>query len=196
MANANRLSVVLPVRDGEDRIESRVAGVLDLLEELVSDPEDAEVVIVDDGSRDLTAAVLDDLAVDHPQIRVVRHSRPRGMEAAGQTGLERATGDLVFIQESDADIRIDDMRRLYRMSHDKTVVAARAHSRPRSVSAELMRRLKAWGAPADAASAEASSAESQSLQMIRRPQLQKLVKPNAKPYKLESETLHSVEPSS
>ena len=112
----NRMSVVLPVRDGEQQIETRVVRVLEALADMTR--EASEVVVVDDGSKDATPEVLDELQARYPQVRVVRHGRPRGLEAAGQSGLERATGDLVFIQETDSLVRVEDMRRLLRMSDD------------------------------------------------------------------------------
>ncbi|MEM9644261.1 MAG: glycosyltransferase family 2 protein [Planctomycetota bacterium] len=188
------MSVVLPVRDGQDRIAQRVDCVLDLLDELISDPEGAEVVVVDDGSRDATPQILDDLKIDNARLRIVRHSRPRGMEAAGQTGLERATGDLVFIQESDADIRADDMRRLHEMSRDESVVAARAESKATSLSSELIRRLKSWGATTDRQLQGQQGTESKtSLQMIRRPHLQRLASPEGAKMDLHGETIRTSE---
>ena len=99
-SQTSKMSVVLPVRDGEHRIASRVERVLEVLSDMTRDA--SEVVVVDDGSKDTTPEVLEELKSRYPQVRVVRHSRPRGLEAAGQTGLERATGDLVFIQETDS----------------------------------------------------------------------------------------------
>ena len=113
-----RMTVVLPVRDGEQRIVRRVEEVLESLAGMTRDT--SEVIVVDDGSTDATAEVLDELKARYPQVRVVRHSRPRGLEAAGQAGLERATGELVFIQETDSDFRIEDMRRLIRKSSIRT----------------------------------------------------------------------------
>lgn len=188
----DRMSVVLPVRDGKDRIADRVISVLNLLDDLTSDPEASEVIVVDDGSRDETLEILDDLRMDHPRLRLVRHTRPRGMEAAGQTGLERATGDLVFIQEHDSDVREDDMRRLYQMSRDETVLAARAQSTPTSLSSELIRRLKAWGTAADKQLRGDQPQDDQtSLQMIRRPHLQKLASSDGNTMDLHSETIHT-----
>src|SRR6056297_852669 len=111
MPIANRMSVVLPVRNGQDRIAARIQTVLDLLAALTDQSDAAEIVVVDDGSYDATVAVVQQLENDHRQIRLVRHDRPRGLEAAGQTGLERSTGDLIFIQEHDVDIRVEDMRK-------------------------------------------------------------------------------------
>ncbi len=189
MTKAAKMSVVLPVRNGEHLIIDRVEQVLDALADMTRDV--AEVVVVDDGSQDSTPEVLDELVQRYPQVRVVRHSRPRGMEAAGQTGLERATGELVFIQESDTSVRVEDMRRLYRMSEDKSVVAARAESTPRPLSAALLRRLRAWGTNADQQIETDEIVTKSSLQMIRRPHLQRLAGPGGKNYRLQGETMHS-----
>ncbi len=189
MKQATKMSVVLPVRDDEHHISDRVEQVLDALVDMTRDA--SEVIIVDDGSRDATAEVLDELQCRYPQIRVVRHSRPRGMEAAGQTGLERAAGDLVFIQESNTSVRVEDMRRLYRMSDDKSVVAARAESTPRPLSGALLRRLRAWGTNADQQIEPPAAADKSSMQMIRRPHLQRLAGPKGGSYKLQAETFYS-----
>ena len=186
-----RISVVLPVRDGEHHIESRVIQVLEAMSDLTRGA--TEVMVVDDGSKDSTPEVLSELKARYPQVRIVRHSRPRGLEAAGQTGLERSTGELVFIQETDATVRIEDMRRLLRMSEDKSVVAARAESTPRPLSGALMRRLRAFGthAAAPIESTAESTAKKTSLQMIRRPHLQKLASQRGNRYQLNGETVHS-----
>lgn len=188
MASNPRMSIVLPVRDGEHTITDRVEHVLEALTDLSR--EISEVVVVDDGSKDSTPEVLDELRSRYPQVRVARHARPRGLEAAGQTGLERANGELVFIQETDAELRIEDMRRLLKMSEDDSVVAARAESTPKPLSPALLRRLRAWGTRQ---SVEASTAATQksSLQMIRRPHLQRLSSPQGQRYRLQGETLHS-----
>lgn len=183
-----KLSVVLPVRDGESRITRRVETVLEALADLSR--EISEVIVVDDGSKDATPEVLDELKTRYRQLRIIRHSRPRGFEASGQSGLERAIGDLVFIQETDTDPRIEDIRRLLRMSEDKSVVAARAESTPRPLSGALLRRLKAWGSKVGDSLPVDSLAKS-SLQMIRRPHLQTLASSQGSRYQLQGETMHS-----
>lgn len=187
-SSSPRMSVVLPVRDGERTIVDRVEHVLEALTDMSR--EISEVVVVDDGSKDSTPEVLDELRSRYPQVRVVRHTRPRGLEAAGQTGLERATGDLVFIQETEAELRIEDMRRLLRMSEDDSVVAARAESTPNPLSPALLRRLRAWGTKQKVDETNASIQKT-SLQMIRRPHLQRLTSPQGRRYHLQGETLHS-----
>lgn len=70
-----KISIVMPVRDGQDRITRRVSDVITGLQKLGID--DWELVIVDDGSSDGTAAVLDVITSSCDRIRIARHSRPR-----------------------------------------------------------------------------------------------------------------------
>lgn len=182
-----KLSVVLPVRDREKEIVTRVERLLDGLVDLTS--EVAEVLVVDDGSRDTTPEVLQELCAKYPQVRVVRHSRPRGIEAAGQTGLERSTGELVFIQESDSELRLDDLQRLLLMSQDESVVAARAESSEEPIAPSLLRRLRQWGTDSDdQVQVRSDRGEKRSVQMIRRPHLQRLTAPQSGNYVLEGQT--------
>lgn len=183
-----KVSVVLPVRNAEHRIATEVQRVLEALTDLSR--QRCELIIVDDGSNDSTPEVLDELTARFPQVRVSRHSKPRGIEAAGQTGLEKATGEIVFIQEDNRPVRLEDMRRLFRMSEDESIVAARAESTPRPLSPAILRRLRAWGtSAAEALSTRPANLEPTGLQMIRRPHLQQLSTPLAAPVTLRSEVL-------
>jgi polyisoprenyl-phosphate glycosyltransferase len=60
-----------------------------------------EVVLVDDGSSDGTAKILDDLAASDPRIRVVRLSRNFGHQTAITAGLDHASGDAVVMIDAD-----------------------------------------------------------------------------------------------
>ena len=187
-----KLSVVLPVRDRENEIALRVEQVLEGLVDLTQAL--SEVVVVDDGSQDSTLEVLEELRAKYPQVRIARHQRPRGIEAAGQTGLERATGELVFIQESDSAMRLDDLRRLLLMSEDESVVAARAESSEEPIAPSLLRRLRQWGTDADEQLQVRTDPETKqkvpvsSVQMIRRPHLQRLAGPKGGRYALQGQT--------
>lgn len=192
MSSPGKLSVVLPVRDDAARIALRVQHVWDALRGLTAQP--IEIIVVDDASSDTTLEVLEELCDHCPPLRVARHDRPRGMEAAGQTGLERATGELVFVQETNTDLRVPDLRRLLEMSDDASVVAARAESTSRQVSAALLRRLRAWGTDIDRqlqVSCKHTEAPKSSLQMIRRPHWQRLAGPGGNRYQLQSEMFRS-----
>jgi len=184
-----KISIVMPVRNGQDRIVQRVSEVIHALNDF--EIEHWELVIVDDGSCDGTAEVVQTMSLNCERIRMVRHGRPRGMEAAGQTGLERSTGALVFIQESDANLRIEDFRMLLSMSKDESILAARTESCPRVITGALIRRLRALGTDADQQFELTNRIEKTSLQMIRRPHLQRLVGPQGHRYRLIGETRRS-----
>ena len=127
------------------------------------------------------------MAAERPEIRVLGHGRPRGFEAAGQTGLERASGELVFIQESDGELIREDLQRLIGMAEDDSVVAARTESRHEPVASPLLRRLRAWGTDADYL-VDPHDGPTSPLQMVRRPKLQQLAGPKGNAYRLESRT--------
>jgi len=187
MKSQPKISVVLPIRDAEARIDYEVCRILDALVDLSQ--HRCELIVVDDGSRDATPEILDDLVMRFPQIRIARHGKPRGIEAAGQTGLEKATGEIVFIQEGNRPVRVEDMRRLFKMAEDESIVAARAESTPRPIGGALLRRLRAWGAAAaESLEVQQQSNDPTSLQMIRRPHLQALSHPLAPNLSLQSES--------
>lgn len=175
MTNA-KVSVVLPIRNAQHRLIGEIERVLEALADLTSGR--SEVIVVDDGSSDSTPELLDELSARFPQVRVTRNSKPRGIETAGQTGLEKATGEIVFIQEDNRPVRLEDLRRLFRMAEDETIVAARAESTPRPLSSAILRRMKAWGTQAvQEIDRQPVSLEPTGLQMIRRPHLQRLSGP-------------------
>jgi dolichol-phosphate mannosyltransferase len=60
-----------------------------------------EIIFVNDGSSDGSQAVLDRLAAEDPQIRVIHFSRNFGHQAAIQAGLRHATGHCVVLMDSD-----------------------------------------------------------------------------------------------
>jgi polyisoprenyl-phosphate glycosyltransferase len=94
------LSVVSPVYEEEEVLPHfhRVLGeVLDGL----ADEYEAEIILVDDGSRDGTLALLRQMAADDPRVRYFSFSRNFGHQAAITAGLENARGDAVVTLDCD-----------------------------------------------------------------------------------------------
>ena len=180
------------MRNCEHEVTARLIDTIEKLLELGI--EDAEIVVVDDGSTDGTREQLARLPIEHANVRLVRHDRPRGMESAGQTGLERASGTLVFILESQLPIRLADLRQLLRMSEDSSIVAARTESHHTPPSTNLIRRLRAWGTNADCQFDPApETPEFSSIQWIRRAHLNTLAGPKGRFARLESKTQVALE---
>jgi glycosyltransferase involved in cell wall biosynthesis len=93
-----KLSVVLPVRDEAPVIPDLIPRLTGALEGL---DETWEVILVDDGSRDLTWAQLKDAADRDERIRAIRFSRNFGHQIALSAGLHLASGDAVVTMDSD-----------------------------------------------------------------------------------------------
>ncbi len=101
----NPLSVVIPAFDEE----STLAGVVNRVLALHSL---REIVIVDDCSRDRTGAIADELAREHPKVRVAHHAKNRGKTEALKTGFALTEGDVVIVQDADLEYdpaEIDDL---------------------------------------------------------------------------------------
>ena len=89
--------------------------------------DDFEFIFVDDGSRDHSFAVLENLAQSEPRMRVIKLSRNFGSNSAIMAGLSQARGDAVAVIAADLQdppALIHDMLGLWREEH-KVVIAAR-----------------------------------------------------------------------
>jgi glycosyltransferase involved in cell wall biosynthesis len=64
--------------------------------------DDYEVVVVNDGSADYTADVLEELATRYPELRVIHHPHNRGYGAALRTGFSAASKEWLFYTDGDA----------------------------------------------------------------------------------------------
>ncbi len=104
-----KLSLVLPAYNEVENIPEVVRRALDVLPELA---EEFEIVVVDDGSKDGTGALLDQLAVEQPEIKPVHHAKNRGYGAALTSGFAAATGDHIMFMDSDLQFDIADLSHL------------------------------------------------------------------------------------
>jgi len=92
------VSAVMPAFNEEANLEQSVGRVATAL---AGQTRSFEIIVVDDGSRDGTAALLERLAADHPQLRVVRHVANRGYGAAVRSGFDAARLSWVFLIDAD-----------------------------------------------------------------------------------------------
>lgn len=99
MSPISTLSVFFPAYNEEDNIESTVSKTVSVLKSLKL--SDWEIIVVDDGSTDRTAAVMQNLAANNPKIRLVRHTGNRGYGAALKTGFSSAKFDWIAFTDSD-----------------------------------------------------------------------------------------------
>ena len=100
-----KVSVLMPVYNEKATVSHAVARVREV-------GMDAEIICVDDcstdGTRDVLQSLLQTGEIDH----LVLHEKNRGKGAAIRTALERATGDVVVIQDADLEYDPEDLIRL------------------------------------------------------------------------------------
>ena len=96
-----KISVITPVFNGESCIDSAIQSVI------AQAFQDWELIVVNDGSSDGTAAILDEL--DDSRIRVV-HQANGGVSSARNVGLELAQGEYVTFLDADDCLPPDALR--------------------------------------------------------------------------------------
>src|ERR1700719_917200 len=91
-----KLSVVMPIYNERATVRAVVERVLAV-------PLEIELLCVDDGSRDGSREILQELASAKPQVRVFFQPQNLGKGAALRRGIQEATGDFVIIQDADLE---------------------------------------------------------------------------------------------
>jgi glycosyltransferase involved in cell wall biosynthesis len=114
------LSLVFPVRDEERNVGPLIDAALAVATQLAPD---FELVVVDDGSRDGSAALLEARQSKEPRLRVLTHPANRGYGAALRTGLRAARGELVFFSDADLQFELAELEALLALAGSCDVAA-------------------------------------------------------------------------
>ncbi len=106
----SELSFFFPAHNEEANLEALVDEALATLPGLATK---FEVIAIDDGSKDRTPAIADELAVRHPDLfRVVHHPVNLGYGAALRSGFRAARYDLIAFVDGDRQFKVVDLARL------------------------------------------------------------------------------------
>ena len=92
------VSILVPAKDEAENLPELVRQVR---EALLPQPYTAELVVIDDGSRDDSPAILQRLAAQHPFLRVVTHRSRRGIADALKSGSDAAAGRVLVFWPAD-----------------------------------------------------------------------------------------------
>jgi glycosyltransferase involved in cell wall biosynthesis len=133
-----QLSLVMPAYNEEAGIQAAVAEAREALAGL---DVECEIIVVDDGSADRTAARVRELAALWPDVHVIRHDRNRGYGAALRTGFQAARFPLVAFTDADSQFYLEDLERLLPLTGRHAIVAGRRLNRQDS----WRRRFFSWG---------------------------------------------------
>ena len=132
------ISVVLPAYNEEENVGQAVRSVLEVMGSITSD---YEVIVVDDGSRDRTSEVVEELAENHPQVHLVRHEVNQGYGGALNSGFQAATRELIFFTSSDNQYDVAEIKKLLPyIETAELVIGYRADRQD-----PFIRRVFAWG---------------------------------------------------
>ena len=99
------LSVIVPVFNERNTLTEIVRRM-----RAVDLPVDREIIIVDDGSSDGSDKVM--AALEDSTVRILRHPGNKGKGAAIRTGMAKARGDLLLIQDADLEYDPEDWPKL------------------------------------------------------------------------------------
>ena len=104
-----KLSVVVPIYNEEDNILELHQSITDAVKNKV---DSYEIVLVDDGSKDRSAGILDELARTDNAVKVIHFEKHSGQTAAVSAGLKQSGGELIALM--DADLQ-SDPRDIFRL---------------------------------------------------------------------------------
>ncbi len=104
------ISVFFPAFNDEGTIGELIADAFALLPTLT---DDYEVIAVNDGSTDQTAALLDNLARVWTRLRVIHHASNQGYGAALRSGFRHASKEVIFYTDGDGQYDVRELANLF-----------------------------------------------------------------------------------
>ena len=136
------VSIVIPMRNEAENVGPLIADITTA----IADLSDYEIIVVDDGSTDDTAARTRALSLQDPRIRLVRHAKSAGQSAAVHSGVMRATAPIICTLDGDGQNPPVELPKLYTpLLQDQTgqlaLVAGQRVARQDTLSKKLASRI-------------------------------------------------------
>ncbi len=103
-------SIVIPAYNESQRIAASLEKILAYVTE---QHWMAEILVVNDGSRDNTAQIVRDFAKTHPAVRLIENPGNRGKGYTVRHGMAEATGDVVLFTDADLSSPIQESKKLF-----------------------------------------------------------------------------------
>lgn len=102
------VSVIIPAYNEEQTVQTTIERVLDLKKE----NNIIEVIVIDDGSKDKTQKIVTQIQKNHPRVVLIKHRKNKGKGAAVASGIRKAKGEIIVIQDADLEYNPKDIPRL------------------------------------------------------------------------------------
>jgi dolichyl-phosphate beta-glucosyltransferase len=116
------ISVIIPAYNEEKRLPSTLARVIEYLD--AKRFSFAEILVVDDGSRDGTVAAVSALALRHPCLRLLQNPGNRGKGYSVRHGMLEAKGEWALFTDADLSSPIEELEKLIEAAERKSAQVA------------------------------------------------------------------------
>jgi dolichyl-phosphate beta-glucosyltransferase len=114
------ISIVIPAYNESARIGRALTEVLRCVHDRAWN---AEILVVNDGSTDRTAAVVQEFAQLHPEVRLLNNPKNRGKGFSVRHGVLQAVGEIVMFTDADLSAPMEEAERLFDALHQGADIA-------------------------------------------------------------------------
>src|SRR5207248_6225625 len=105
-----RYSIIIPAYNEGARLEATLERVLSCIS---LRNWDAEVIVVNDGSRDNTADLVRAQALEHPNLRLLENPGNRGKGYSVRNGMLNASGEVLLFSDADLSSPLEEAPKLF-----------------------------------------------------------------------------------
>lgn len=130
------ISIVIPAYNEEKRIINTVQSIDRFF---AAKPWKREIIVVDDGSADRTAQVVEHLRSTIPKLKLIRYETNQGKGYAVKTGVEQTRGSYVLFTDADNSTPIEEFERIFPLLKEYEVVIGSRYIRGSDIQIEQPR---------------------------------------------------------
>lgn len=106
------LTIIVACLNEEANLRHTYENIASATREVALD--DHEIIIVNDGSRDRTGQIADDIAAADPKVRVIHHATNQGFGASMRRGIEASRMNYMIVLPGDNEISLPSIRNIFR----------------------------------------------------------------------------------
>lgn len=132
------LSVFFPSYNEAENLPILLTQALTILPSVA---QKFEIIVVDDGSKDSTKAVVQQFAQKHPEIRLVSHPKNLGYGAALKTGFKAAQYAWVFFTDADLQFNLEEITKFLPFTKEYRAIIGYRQQRAEGLRREINAKL-------------------------------------------------------